>query len=212
MLGKILKFRNADFEVKSFLGKGKSGYSYLIENDTERYVLKKIHNEPCAYYQFGDKLEAEIHAYNTLKNIGINIPSLVEYNYHEKYLIKEYIEGETASLLIAKNSITHGILGQLFQIAGRALANGINLDYFPTNFIVDNDLLWYIDYELNQYTEAWNLENWGIFYWLNTKGMKEYLKTNDLLSLNVDYDSGIPIKSPFYKAAEELIKGFSKKY
>ncbi|WP_275547958.1 hypothetical protein [Clostridium cuniculi] len=35
----------------------------------------------------------------------------------------------------------------------------INIDYFPTNFIVSNELLWYIDYECNDYIEEWNFEN-----------------------------------------------------
>ena len=39
---------------------------------------------------------------------------------------------------------------------------GINIDYFPTNFILNNGLLWYIDYECNDYMEEWNFENWGI--------------------------------------------------
>lgn len=37
----------------------------------------------------------------------------------------------------------------------------INIDYFPTNFIVGNELLWYIDYECNDYMEEWNFENLG---------------------------------------------------
>jgi len=47
----------------------------------------------------------------------------------------------------------------------------------------------------------------GIFY-----GMKNYLETNNLLALNLNLTSGIPIKAPFCKMAKELIEGFSKKY
>lgn len=212
MLGKKLKVGNSDFEVKAFLGKGKSGYSYLIEDGIKKYVLKKMHDEPCSYYRFGDKLGAEIHAYHILKNIDINIPLLIEHNHSEKYLVKEYIEGQTASWLIAENVITYDIFKQLFELAEKACSNGLNLDYFPTNFIICNGVLSYIDYELNKYTQEWNLENWGIYYWLNINGMKEYLKTNNLLTLNIDYNSGIPIKTSFREKAKELIDGFSKRH
>ena len=50
----------------------------------------------------------------------------------------------------------------------------INIDYFPTNFIVKDEVLWYIDYECNEYMEQWNFENWGIEYWSKTKDFREY--------------------------------------
>ncbi len=50
----------------------------------------------------------------------------------------------------------------------------INIDYFPTNFIVKDEVLWYIDYECNEYMEQWNFENWGIKYWSKTKDFREY--------------------------------------
>lgn len=54
----------------------------------------------------------------------------------------------------------------------------INSDYFPTNFIVSNELLWYIDYECNDYMEEWNFENWGIKYWSKTPELIEYYNKN----------------------------------
>ena len=45
----------------------------------------------------------------------------------------------------------------------------LNIDYYPTNFVVQNDLLYYIDYECNNYMAQWNFENWGIKYWSKTE-------------------------------------------
>lgn len=39
---------------------------------------------------------------------------------------------------------------------------GLNIDYFPTNFIVQDGVMFYIDYECNLYSNEWNFENWGI--------------------------------------------------
>ena len=52
-----------------------SAEAFLFEygDGTQKYVLKQIHHEPCAYYQFGDKIRAEINDYNRLKEIGIRI-------------------------------------------------------------------------------------------------------------------------------------------
>ena len=60
------------------LGHGKGGYSYLVEDEAGRQVVvKQIHNEPCSYYTFGDKLGAELFDYDRLKAAGIPIPELL---------------------------------------------------------------------------------------------------------------------------------------
>ena len=53
-----------------------------------------------------------------------------------------------------------------------------NSGYFPTNFVVQDDLLYYVDYECNHYMDEWNLENWGIKYWSRTPEFEEYLQTH----------------------------------
>ena len=54
------------------------------------------------------------------------------------------------------------------------LAN-TNIDYFPTNFVVQNELVYYIDFECNDYMEEWNFENWGIKYWSKTPEFIQYI-------------------------------------
>ena len=36
-----------NFEQIRLLGKGKGGYSYLVTDGTNQYVIKQIHHEPC---------------------------------------------------------------------------------------------------------------------------------------------------------------------
>lgn len=49
------------------------------------------------------------------------------------------------------------------------------IDYFPTNFVVQDELIYYIDYECNNYMEEWNFENWGIKYWSKTQEFFDYI-------------------------------------
>lgn len=53
-------------------------------------------------------------------------------------------------------------------------ANGLNIDYFPTNFIGRGGLLYYVDYECSGYMEQWDFEHWGIKYWSRTPELLEY--------------------------------------
>ena len=46
--------------------------------------------------------------------------------------------------------------------------------------IVSDDVLYYIDYECNDYMEEWNFENWGSRYWSRTEEFEAYLKHSDV--------------------------------
>lgn len=56
-------------------------------------MLKQIHHEPCAYYNFGDKLAAETNDYKRLCAAGVKVPRLFEVDRQNERLLKEYIEG-----------------------------------------------------------------------------------------------------------------------
>ena len=68
----------AEYNIIRLLGRGKGGYSYLAERDGKYYVLKQIHHEPCDYYTFGNKIEAEKNDYARLSETGIRIPRMID--------------------------------------------------------------------------------------------------------------------------------------
>jgi len=210
MTGETIIFEGKNYLVKKFLGKGKSAHSYHIINDFESLVLKVIHDEPCPYYEFQDKFKSEIAAYKRLINLGINVPRLKGVNEAKRWIFKDFIDGDTAAHHIATNQLTEDHLAQLFEISQKAANANLNLDYFPRNFVLGLDLLYYIDYEINPYHEDWNLENWGLFYWVNNKGMKKFLDTGDASAINADQEKGIPIKEPFILEVKRIIQKYSK--
>ena len=65
------------YRVLRLLGNGKGGYSYLAEAAEQRVVVKQIHHEPCDYYAFGNKIEAERKDYERLLAAGIRIPQIL---------------------------------------------------------------------------------------------------------------------------------------
>ena len=73
-----LKVNNTEYRIIKLLGKGKGGYSYLVSNNEEKYVLKQIHHEPCDYYQFGDKIQSELNDYKKLIATGIRMPKMLD--------------------------------------------------------------------------------------------------------------------------------------
>lgn len=174
-----MQVNKKDFSIIKLLGKGKGGYSYLATDGQKQYVLKQIHHEPCDYYQFGNKIEAEINDYKRLKETGIRMPELLEVDVQEERILKEYIEGETIYDLVLHDRMEPNYLAQVRKMCELLYAAGLNIDYFPTNFIVQEKELYYIDYECNEYMEEWNFENWGIRYWSRTEEFMQYVKEHE---------------------------------
>lgn len=162
------------YQVIRLLGHGKGGYSYLVTDGTAEYVLKQIHHEPCDYYQFGNKMESEINDYNRLCKIGIPMPKMLEVDMEKERILKEYINGDTIYTYVLLDKMKPDYIEQMKKMCVDLYAANTNIDYFPTNFVVQEDQLFYIDYECNDYMEEWNFENWGIKYWSKTKEFLEY--------------------------------------
>lgn len=163
------------FSVVRLLGRGKGGYSYLVTDGAAQYVLKQIHHEPCDYYQFGNKLESELRDYARLSEIGVPMPKLLDTDVAQERILKEFIDGETIFDLVKQERMEERYLAQMRALCQRLYAAETNIDYFPTNFVVRDGKLLYVDYECNDYMEEWDFEHWGIKYWSKTPEFIEYL-------------------------------------
>ena len=174
----IMCVNGVEYTIVRLLGRGKGGYSYLAEKDGAQYVLKQIHHEPCDYYSFGNKIEAERNDYARLLTTGIRMPKMLDIDIQQERVLKEYIDGPSVYELVRDDAMKDSYLDQVREMAQQACRAGLNIDYFPTNFIVQDDLIYYIDYECNNYMDEWNFENWGINYWSKTQVFMDYLKTH----------------------------------
>lgn len=164
------------YKLIRLLGKGKGGYSYLAEGETGLCVLKQIHHEPCDYYQFGNKLEAEERDYNRLKAVGIRMPMMLEVDAENERILKEFIDGDTIYELVLRDEMKPVYVEQLREMCSALYAAGLNIDYFPMNFVVRDDEIYYVDFECNDYMPEWDFENWGSKYWSKTPELLQYAK------------------------------------
>ena len=152
-----IKVNEKEFLIIKLLGKGKGGYSYLVSDDKEQYVVKQIHHEPCDYYKFGDKLQSEINDYKRLYNAGIKMPKMLDVDIDNERILKEYIDGNTIYQMAEEDKMKDEYILQVQNMCKILYPLNIN-----------------IDYECNEYMEQWNFENWGIKYWSKTKDFREY--------------------------------------
>lgn len=158
------------YRIVRLLGHGKGGYSYLAEHDGMRFVIKQIHHEPCDYYVFGDKIAAEERDYAQLCAAGVRIPRLIALDRDAERLVKEYADGPTIAEIIEAEGSAEKYLPQVRAMAAQAQAAGLNIDYYPTNFVVQGGELVYVDYECNGHDERWDFEHWGLACWMPARG------------------------------------------
>ena len=191
------------------IGKGKSGYSFLADWRGRPVVFKRMHDEPCPYYAFSEnKVQIEVRAFNILHMIGIPVPELLCFDVEQKYLVKTYCDGLCGHEWVAQGMENEIIMAQLFAMAAKLHAHGLNIDYFPANFVIKQNNVTYVDYEINPYSDEWSLTHWGIYYWANQSGMAAYCRNGDWHGINESADSGIPLKAPF----EERVKRWQQAY
>ena len=165
-----------EYTIIRLLGKGKGGYSYLVTDGAGEYVLKQIHHEPCDYYQFGDKLASELRDYDRLRNVGIPMPKLLEVDEKQERILKEYIPGDTIDQLVKEDRMEDGFFWQMEDMCRLLYPAGLNIDYFPTNFVVCGGKVYYIDFECNDYQQQWDFEHWGSQYWWKSEAFKNHFK------------------------------------
>ena len=193
------------FTVVKKIGYGKASVSYLVSKDDEKAVLKVMHGKP---YDNGHvfTVEDELKAYDRLCAIGVDVPKMIAFDKEEGILLKVYVEGPTASELIARGDIRDDLYPELFESFLKIESLGSTIDYFPANFVLSQDRFIYIDYEINPLEEAWNFSNWGIFFWFAKEGFARYVSHDHDHSLLVDSKRpGHPLKELTAPRAEAYL-------
>ena len=134
------------------------------------------HNLPTSYEDFYNILKESTRSAASINELA---RSVLKYAM-EKYGIKmpQTIINKGIFDLVKNGESVADYLPQVREMAQLAKAAGLNIDYFPTNFVIQDGLLWYIDYECNSYTEEWSFENWGVKYWSRTPEFEEYLRNH----------------------------------
>lgn len=148
-----LTVNDKEYKIVKLLGKGKGGYSYLAERDGKRHVLEQIHHEPCAYYLLGDKIQAEIYDYNRLKAVGVRMPAMLDVDVQAERILKEFVEGDTIFHLVLQDKTLPNYVHQMRETCVALYNAHLNADYFPTNFVVNNGQIYYVDFECNDYVD-----------------------------------------------------------
>lgn len=139
---------------------------WLVQRDGRLYTV--VHTENIDTHK--DRLDALVKA-------GINTTGIIEIDEGRGLIVREHIAGVSAYELVKGAGIKPVLLLQLYDMSEKAENAGYNLDYFPSNFVADDqDRLYYVGDGFSPYMEEWSLESWGIRYWDRTPEFEMYLQ------------------------------------
>ena len=93
------------------------------------------------------------------------MPRLLAVDTTQERILKEYIAGQTVAEQLKAGRMEPDWLAQVQAMCRLLYPAGLNIDYYPTNFVPCDGMLYYIDYECNTYMEQWDFEHWGTQYW-----------------------------------------------
>jgi tRNA A-37 threonylcarbamoyl transferase component Bud32 len=154
------------YQVITFLRKGKSGYSYIVSNAEGRlFVAKFIHEESMNGQASNDTFTEEINAYAFLKQLGVSVPELIAYDLEQEIIIKQFIQGPTILELIQQGMMDPLFISKMKDFADFLKNKNINIDYHPSNFIIRDGFIYYLDYEYTVYQKEYDFDTYGMSMW-----------------------------------------------
>ncbi len=195
------------------LGRGKSAISYLYQCQGERdvdglpdqVVLKHYRPTPEQIIPFSQTLEFELCSYHRLQKSDISHPRLLAFCADAYCLVKEFIAGEVIIDLLVEQGLDDRHFRPIFTMAKQVQQAGWHIDYYPANFVLNEQGLFYIDYEAHPYNAEWDFANWGIFYWLNREGIRRFRESGEITHINKPGQPK-PWDEPFMAQRESLLR------
>lgn len=180
------------YEIIKPLKKTQSCYTYLAERDNKKYILRNIFHDEREYLTLEDKFNDIGKSFEKFEKSGLNVAKLVDIDLFSQCIVTEYIDGDSALDLIINKSLDEKYIYQMLDLQPKIIKNEFNINYFPENFIIANDTIYYIDLECKEYDKSFNFKNYGIYFWIYNRRLKKYNKTKDI---NKVVNNCMPIKT-----------------
>ena len=145
------------------------GGSTTVSADKVAAAKRAAENARAIVDKYRDKSD-----YEKLSALAVPMPELLDVDRAQERLLKELLPGETIYRLALRDGVEPWQLEQAGALSRALRAAGLNIDWFPTNFMCRDGILYYVDYECNPYMEEWSFERWGIRYWSRTPELDAY--------------------------------------
>ena len=148
-------------------------------NDNQFVGLFK--NKQYMIYRFDPHTEEGqqyLYYLQRITNTGIRTPKLYWVDKKAGYAVRQYLEGEYAHEIMAREDLPEEIYKDLFFNNYMAKMSHMTLDYTPSNWLVVKDTIYYMKDEFILLDKKKDLVDKYIRLWFNTKELAKFLAEN----------------------------------
>lgn len=174
----VIEIKRKEFEVIEKIG----ARSYKVERKGKIYFLKKFE---------GDKegFETTIKNQEIIKNCGITVPKIYLWDKNSMIFVTDYIEGKNCFDELCEKDLDEGVIECIFNTYWYCKKNRYAVDFDPSNFIYNNDKLYYIPFKVSNFDSKRDFLTRDLPFWFFTKDFVNFARskkvdvdTNRLLS------------------------------
>ncbi|MGM9873386.1 MAG: hypothetical protein ACI31G_00485 [Bacilli bacterium] len=148
----------------------------------EQTFIVKLRKKKFYFYQFNDEnsFNEYLEKYNFLKNTGVKILKIKRLDKKALNVVVDYITGENPLIMLTKGELEDNVYEQIFLMSWYGKTDHVLLDFKPDNFIYSNGVLFYKTLDYYPYDEKKAFQIEGIFLWVYSKKLVEYLESKGL--------------------------------
>ena len=144
-----------EFVSRALISRDNEGCSYLICDLEEQggWVAKQFagteEGEPGAdISDTAALIKKKMDGYDLLCRAGIPVPALREVDFERRTIVRDFIAGMNAERLRDSGNLTGGMEEQIANMHGRARNAGFELDNDLSQYVVQNDRVFYVSYNV----------------------------------------------------------------
>lgn len=157
--------KHKEFEVVD----RKGDHSFVAKFKDKLYFVN-------CYTPKSDEFKGAIDAVKKIKLSGVASPKLCLIDKKQGYIVREYIEGEYVSDVLAKEDLKESVYEQLFKNAYYAKINKMTLNYEPDKWMICNDKLVYVFPLYIIYKKEKDLVERYLRLWFMSEELNNFLK------------------------------------
>lgn len=185
---KTITVNGRAYDVHRLVGQGEHSYTFQVSDHdipTRRYSLKQMVYTPGKLHRVGQHVREDIEDYRRLCELGIRVPGMMDVDIERERILKEYIQGPSVYELVMADQMQPEYVEQARTMAGQLRRHHIDIDWFPSNFVVNDGKLFYVDYHCHDYDETRDFERVGLPYWSKGPELLAYVADHPVIRQTV---------------------------
>lgn len=161
-----------EYSVLKTLSSNEQFVTYLVERENVKYELVQ--------FSLGSLYLSSLKRRKLLKRYLTYVPKIIKKDKKNSILLLEHFEEETVLDKLVKEELQPELFKMMFDFYRICRVGKIELNYLPEYYVLHNNHLYYLADDMYDANKEHNFENFGIFYWLYSPELIEYLKDKGL--------------------------------